>query len=80
MRYIADFHLRSKYSRACSRDLTLENIAHWCQIKGIDIVGTADFTHPAWFAEIKNKLVPAEPGLYRIEGFKARFIVSTEIS
>lgn len=82
MRIIADFHIHSKYSRSCSRDLTLENIAKWCEYKGIGLVGTADFTHPAWLADIKSKLEPAEPGLYRLKDGSSptRFILSTEIS
>ncbi|MEI6288421.1 MAG: endonuclease Q family protein [bacterium] len=82
MRLIADLHLHSKYSRSCSRELTLENIAKWCERKGINLVGTADFTHPAWFNEIKNKLIEAEDGLYKLKDNSSptRFILSTEIS
>ncbi|MDD5341422.1 MAG: endonuclease Q family protein [Patescibacteria group bacterium] len=69
MRQIADLHIHSKYSRACSQDLTLENIDKWCQIKGIDIVATGDFTHPAWFKEIKSKLEPLGNGLYKLKKF-----------
>ena len=46
MRVVADFHLHSKYSRATSRDMDLDNISKWANFKGIDLVGTADFTHP----------------------------------
>src|SRR5262249_37306646 len=56
----------SKYSRATSRDLDLEHLAHWAARKGIAVVATGDFTHPAWAAELKQKLVPAEPGLHRL--------------
>ncbi|MFA5048021.1 MAG: endonuclease Q family protein [Patescibacteria group bacterium] len=82
MQIIADLHLHSKYSRSCSQQLTLENIDQWCQYKGINLVGTADFTHPQWFKEIKNKLVEAEPGLYKLKDADSptRFILSTEIS
>ena len=66
MRYIADFHLHSKYSRACAKDLDLEHIQQWAKIKGIDIVGTADFTHPYWFKELKGKLEPVGNGLYQL--------------
>src|ERR1700730_15199986 len=65
MRFYADLHVHSKYSRATSRDLDLEHLAHWAARKGIAVVATGDFTHPAWAAEPKAKLVPAEPGLYR---------------
>jgi len=66
MRFHADLHVHSRYSRATSRDLDLEHLAAWACRKGIGVVGTGDFTHPAWCAELKQKLVPAEPGLYRL--------------
>jgi uncharacterized protein (TIGR00375 family) len=82
MRIIADLHIHSKYSRGCSRDLTLENIAVWCDRKGIGLVGTGDFTHPAWFKDIKELLIEDQPGIYKLkaDSAKARFILSTEIS
>ncbi len=66
MRFHADLHVHSKYSRATSRDLDLEHVAAWAARKGIGVVGTGDFTHPVWRAELKEKLVPAEPGLFRL--------------
>ena len=66
MRFYADLHIHSKYSRATSRNCDLEHLAIWGRKKGIGIVGTGDFTHPAWRAELKDKLVPAEPGLFRL--------------
>src|SRR5215468_3304708 len=66
MRFHADLHVHSKYSRATSRDLDLEHLAHWACRKGIGVVATGDFTHPAWRAELKDKLVPAEGGLFRL--------------
>ncbi len=56
MRFIADLHIHSQYSRATSRDMSLENIWKWAQLKGITVVGTGDFTHPKWFQELKVKL------------------------
>jgi uncharacterized protein (TIGR00375 family) len=56
MQQIADFHIHSKYSRACSRELTLPNIEKTCRIKGVDIIATGDFTYPEWFSDIKNEL------------------------
>jgi DNA helicase-2/ATP-dependent DNA helicase PcrA len=64
--FYADLHIHSKYSRATSRDADLEHLALWARRKGITVVGTGDFTHPAWFEEIRSKLVPAEPGLFRL--------------
>ncbi len=64
--YVADLHIHSKYSRACSRDLTLPNLAWWARRKGIAVLGTGDFTHPAWFDHLREHLHEAEPGLYRL--------------
>ncbi len=66
MPFYADLHVHSKYSRATSRDCDLEHLSLWAQRKGLTVVGTGDFTHPAWFDEIRDKLVPAEPGLFRL--------------
>jgi DNA helicase-2/ATP-dependent DNA helicase PcrA len=66
VRFYADLHVHSKYSRATSRDADLEHLALWARRKGITVVGTGDFTHPAWFEEIRAKLIPAEPGLFRL--------------
>jgi uncharacterized protein (TIGR00375 family) len=64
--WVADLHIHSRYSRACSRDLELPNLAWWAQRKGITLLGTGDVTHPAWFAHLREHLVPAEPGLFRL--------------
>lgn len=66
MSFYADLHVHSKYSRATSRNCDLEHLAWWARRKGITVVGTGDFTHPAWFDELREKLVPAEPGLFRL--------------
>ncbi|OGL67080.1 hypothetical protein A3B21_00030 [Candidatus Uhrbacteria bacterium RIFCSPLOWO2_01_FULL_47_24] len=71
-RFIADLHTHSKYARACSPQLTLENMDAWARVKGVDILSTGDFTHPKWFEEIKAKLVPAR------EIFGSRASVNTE--
>ncbi len=79
---ICDLHLHSKYARACSKKISLEEIDKWSKIKGIDIVGTADFTHPLWFKEIESKLEEVSSGLYRLKGSKSGvlFMLTTEIS
>lgn len=82
MRVIADLHLHSKYSRATSREMDVETLARWAEIKGVTILGTGDFTHPAYFAELRAKLEPAEPGLLKLikgEG-STRFLLTVEIS
>ncbi len=82
MKIIADLHIHSKYSRATSPRTNLENLTKWAQIKGVTVLGTGDFTHPEWFQEIKEKLEPAEPGLFKLKNSltKIRFILTAEIS
>ena len=72
MKFIADLHVHSKYSRATAKNLDLENLYIAAQLKGVTVVGTGDFTHPAWFEEISDKLVAAEPGLYQLKAELAR--------
>ena len=91
----ADLHIHSHYSRACSRDCDLEHLAWWAGRKGITVVGTGDFTHPAWREELGANLVPAEPGMFRLRPdlerevhsrlpaacrTPVRFVLSSEIS
>ncbi len=90
--FIADFHIHSRYSRATSRECIPEILELWARRKGLDLIGTGDFTHPAWREELKEKLVPSEEGLYTLKkdfrkeddtvgaDFNPRFIVSGEIS
>ncbi len=95
MRFHADLHVHSRYSRATSPQADLEHLAYWARRKGIAVTGTGDFTHPAWRAELAEKLVPAEPGLFRLRDDleaglaaelppacrgRARFLLSVEIS
>lgn len=82
MKFIADFHLHSKYSRATSPNMDLENLNKWGKIKGIKVLGTGDFTHPEWIKELKEKLEPAEEGLFKIKNSDKgiRFILTAEIS
>jgi uncharacterized protein (TIGR00375 family) len=64
--FYADLHVHSKYSRATGQDADLERFSLWARKKGLAVVATGDFTHPAWFAELRGKLVPAEAGLFRL--------------
>lgn len=74
MKIIADLHIHSYLSRACSKLLHPESLHRWCQLKGITVLATGDFTHPRWFQELKEKLIPAEPGLFRLRPDLARSI------
>ena len=90
--YIADLHTHSKYSRATSKECTPEYLDLWARRKGIQMIGSGDFTHPAWRDELKEKLEPAEDGFYvlkkeyRILDGKTpdhripRFVITGEIS
>jgi DNA helicase-2/ATP-dependent DNA helicase PcrA len=66
MQFIADFHIHSKHSRATSKNLDLEHLYLAAQQKGLTVVGTGDATHPTWMAELREKLSPAEDGLFRL--------------
>jgi len=82
MRFIADFHLHSKFSRATSKDMEVETLAGWAVKKGISLLGTGDFTHPTYFAELRAKLEPLENGLLRLKKGeqRIRYILTTEVS
>lgn len=90
--YMADLHIHSRYSRATSKDCTPEHLDLWARRKGIQIIGSGDFTHPAWREELKEKLTPAEDGLYVLkkeyrikddivaDTKQPRFVITGEIS
>ncbi|MBN1618464.1 DNA helicase UvrD [Candidatus Dojkabacteria bacterium] len=96
MRLIADFHIHSHFSRATSKEMNIEALYRWGKIKGINVIGTGDFTHPAWISELKEKLEPSAQGLYSlkkkyaksiddslpesISNKEVRFILTAEIS
>ena len=82
MRFIADFHLHSKFSRATSKEMEVETLARWGKRKGISLLGTGDFTHPTYFAELRSKLIPLGNGLFELKkGEKGvKFILTTEVS
>ncbi len=78
MRLIADLHLHSRYSRATSRDMDVENMTRWAKIKGITVLATGDFTHPVWLRELRDKLEPNDRGLYVHDG--VHFMLTAEVS
>jgi len=94
MNYIADLHIHSLFSRATSRASNLAGLFAWARVKGIQVVGTGDFTHPGWFARLKDELVAAEPGFFRLRdedvppalplvtpaSSPVRFVLTAEIS
>ncbi|MCD6231055.1 DNA helicase UvrD [Candidatus Aerophobetes bacterium] len=80
MAFIADFHIHSKYSRATSKEMDIKHIDEMARIKGIDLLGTGDFTHPLWLNELKRELTPEEDGLYKYKYGKTLFILTTEVN
>ena len=88
--YIADLHIHSRFSRATSKDCDIPHLDWWAQRKGIQLLGTGDFTHPVWRAELKEQLVPAGEGVYTLKkdlripnavpGETPRFVITGEIS
>ncbi|MDD4143074.1 MAG: UvrD-helicase domain-containing protein [Prolixibacteraceae bacterium] len=90
MRYIADLHIHSHFSRATSRLLTPEYLDYFAGLKGIRVVGTGDFTHPGWLEELREKTVPDGNGFLRLKenytidshlgNNDTRFILTAEIS
>lgn len=77
MKIVADFHIHSPYSRATSEDMKLENLEKFAAIKGINVLGTGDFTHPKWREKLKDLI--EENGLYSIKGGITKFVISGEV-
>jgi len=75
---IADFHIHSRYSRATSSDMTIRGVSEYAKLKGIDILGTGDFTHPHWLDELEDSLKPESHGVYECNG--VHFFLTGEIS
>ena len=86
MKFVADLHLHSKYSRAVSEQMNLSNMSVWGKMKGINVLATSDFTHPFWFEQLKNELEDTGKGLYQLKTINSKqetevyFLLSCEIS
>ena len=91
MSYTADLHIHSRYAAGTSPGLSLETLSWWAGVKGVDLLACGDFTHPAWLAELKEKLRPSDDGLFGLAPEAARppargaarsprFVLGTEIS
>ncbi len=79
MKIISDLHIHSRFSRATSKALDIKNLEKWAKIKGVNLLGTGDFTHPEWIKELKKELVEDGSGILKTKtGFP--FVLSTEIS
>lgn len=84
MEIVADLHLHSKYSRAVSPQMVIPQMAKWAKIKGIDLLGTGDFTHPLWLFELKSYLEECDQGVFKMKsekmGEEINFLLTAEIS
>ena len=79
MRVVSDLHIHSRYSRATSSEMNINNLVKYARIKGVTLLGTGDFTHPSWLDEIRSQLVEDDSGILKTnDGFP--FILSGEIS
>jgi uncharacterized protein (TIGR00375 family) len=76
--FLADLHIHSRYSRACSKDLSVAELAKWARLKGIGVLGTGDFTHPLWLLELQETLRASGEGLYEHGG--QAFLLTTEVN
>ncbi len=82
MHIVADLHIHSRFSYACSREMEAERLAWWAKRKGITLLGTGDFTHPIYLTYLKQHLEPAEDGLFRLRAGErdVRFMLTVEIT
>ncbi len=89
MKFVADLHIHSKFSRATSRDMVLDSLAPWAKVKGISLLATGDFTHPEWLFLMKEKLEPMSNGFFRLKNgttsldglpFKGLPVLSREVA
>ena len=84
MRVVADLHVHGRYSRATSQSMRIEEIARFAKIKGLNLVGTGDFTHPKWLKEVQENLIQdADSGLYKVANdpeLPVYFMITTEVS
>jgi len=95
VKFYADLHIHSHFSRATSKNLNLEELSYWAQLKGIQVISTGDCIHPGWLKELEKKLEPAEEGFFKLKNEydtlsqtqlpsalrrDIRFVLTTEIS
>ncbi len=82
MAYVADLHIHSRFSRACSQQLNVPHLVEWAKLKGIDLLGTGDSLHPLWFAELKSQLKEDGSGFlsYKDGQEEVKFVLSVEVA
>lgn len=80
MAYVADLHIHSRFSRACSQQLNVPNLVSWAKLKGIDVLGTGDCLHPLWFAELKSQLKDDGSGFMVHHSSDVKFVLTVEVA
>lgn len=78
--YVADLHIHSKYSRACSPALNIPNLSEWAKLKGIQLLGTGDCLHPLWLSELKHQLKEDGSGFLTHNGSSIKFLLTVEVA
>ena len=79
MQLIADLHLHSRYARACSKAITIKNLEKYSKLKGLNLLGTGDFTHPLWLKELKQELKEDDSGILKTKS-GTQFVLQTEVA
>src|SRR3989344_2617214 len=79
MKIVADLQVHSRFARACSKQITLQKLEQYARIKGLDLLGCADWTHPTWNKEVREYLKEDENGILRSPN-KFPFLWQSEVS
>lgn len=67
MELVIDLHLHSRFSRAVSQRMNLQNMYIWGRKKGLNVLSIADFTYPLWFKETRAQLEESNDGIYKFK-------------
>lgn len=78
MKYFADLHIHSRFARACSQNISLQTLSRGAKLKGLDVLGTGDFSHPVWLKELKQQLTKVSDGVFAFD--KTNFLLTTEVA
>lgn len=80
MAFVADLHIHSRFSRACSQQLNVPNLVEWAKLKGINLLGTGDCLHPLWLAELKSQLKENGSGFLSHQNSDIKFLLTVEVA
>ncbi|PIU61744.1 DNA helicase UvrD [archaeon CG07_land_8_20_14_0_80_38_8] len=76
----ADLHIHSKYSRATSKDMDVKHLSRFGEMKGLNVIGSGDITHPKWREELRNETEPLGNGVFKSKYNNTLFVLSSEIA